>query len=159
SPRSSRETFHRSPRPTRRQRSASGFPPGQLRLQPPAFSARRSVTLPSESRLWRTGRRSSASPVSPRGSCECGNSGATTSNDVGANLTREQRSKTMSRIRRRDTKPEKILRQAVWARGLRGYRLDDRRLPGRPDLAWMRKKVAVFIDGAFWHGHPKAFTP
>jgi DNA mismatch endonuclease (patch repair protein) len=74
------------------------------------------------------------------------------------NLTREQRSKTMSRIRRRDTKPERILREAVWARGLRGYRLDDRRLPGRPDIAWTRKKVAVFIDGAFWHGHPKAFT-
>lgn len=75
------------------------------------------------------------------------------------NLTKEQRSKTMSRIRRRDTKPEKLLRQAVWERGLRGYRLDDRRLPGRPDLAWTRKRVAVFIDGAFWHGHPKAFTP
>jgi DNA mismatch endonuclease (patch repair protein) len=74
------------------------------------------------------------------------------------NLTKEQRSKTMSRIRRRDTKPELLLRRAIWARGLRGYRLDDRRLPGRPDLAWTRSKVAVFIDGAFWHGHPSAFT-
>jgi DNA mismatch endonuclease, patch repair protein len=74
------------------------------------------------------------------------------------NLTKEQRSKTMSRIRRRDTKPELLLRRAIWARGLRGYRVDDRRLPGRPDLAWTRKKVAVFIDGAFWHGHPSAFT-
>jgi DNA mismatch endonuclease (patch repair protein) len=78
---------------------------------------------------------------------------------VADNLTKEQRSKTMSRIRRRDTKPEKLLRQAAWRRGLRGYRLDDRRLPGRPDLAWTRTRVAVFIDGAFWHGHPKAFTP
>jgi DNA mismatch endonuclease (patch repair protein) len=75
------------------------------------------------------------------------------------NLTQEQRSKTMSRIRRRDTRPEKVMRQGVWARGLRGYRLDDGRLPGRPDLAWGRKKVAVFVDGAFWHGHPSAFTP
>ena len=73
------------------------------------------------------------------------------------NLTKEQRSKTMSRIRRRDTKPELLLRQALWARGVRGYRLDDKRLPGRPDLAWTRKKVAVFVDGAFWHGHPSAF--
>jgi DNA mismatch endonuclease, patch repair protein len=73
------------------------------------------------------------------------------------NLTKEQRSKTMSRIRRRDTVPEKLLRGAVWAKGLRGYRLDDRRLPGRPDIAWTRKKVAVFVDGAFWHGHPSAF--
>jgi DNA mismatch endonuclease (patch repair protein) len=64
----------------------------------------------------------------------------------------------MSRIRRRDTKPERLIRKALWARGLRGYRLDDRRLPGRPDLAWTRKRVAVFIDGAFWHGHPSAFT-
>jgi len=74
------------------------------------------------------------------------------------NLTKAQRSMTMSRIRRRDTKPELLLRRAVWARGLRGYRLDDRRLPGRPDLVWTRKKVAVFVDGAFWHGHPAAFT-
>ena len=75
------------------------------------------------------------------------------------NLSKEQRSMTMSRIRRRDTKPELLLRHAVWARGLRGYRLDDRRLPGRPDLAWTRKKVAIFVVGAFWHGLPKAFTP
>jgi DNA mismatch endonuclease (patch repair protein) len=75
------------------------------------------------------------------------------------NLTKEQRSKTMSRIRRRDTKPELLLRKAVWARGLRGYRLDDRRFPGRPDIAWPRRRVAVFVDGAFWHGHPTAFTP
>lgn len=65
----------------------------------------------------------------------------------------------MSRIRRRDTEPEKLLRRAVWERGLRGYRIDVRVLPGRPDLAWTRKRVAVFVDGAFWHGHPKAFTP
>jgi DNA mismatch endonuclease, patch repair protein len=65
----------------------------------------------------------------------------------------------MSRIRRRDTKPELLLRRALWSRGLRGYRLDVRTLPGRPDLVWARKRVAVFVDGAFWHGHPSAFTP
>lgn len=75
------------------------------------------------------------------------------------NLTRQQRSLTMSRIRRRDTTPELLLRRAVWARGLRGYRLDSRALPGRPDLAWNRHRVAVFVDGAFWHGHPSAYTP
>jgi DNA mismatch endonuclease (patch repair protein) len=78
---------------------------------------------------------------------------------MGDNLTKEQRSRTMSRIRRRDTKPELLLRRAVWSRGLRGYRLDLRALPGRPDLAWTRRRVAVFVDGAFWHGHPSAFTP
>jgi DNA mismatch endonuclease (patch repair protein) len=75
------------------------------------------------------------------------------------NLTREQRSKTMSRIRRRDTRPELALRRAVWAEGFRGYRIDRANLPGRPDLAWGRAKVAVFVDGAFWHGHPSAYTP
>lgn len=73
------------------------------------------------------------------------------------NLTKAQRSYTMSRIRRRDTLPELMLRRAVWAAGLRGYRIDRRNLPGRPDLSWGVKKVAVFVDGAFWHGHPSAF--
>lgn len=65
----------------------------------------------------------------------------------------------MSRIRRRDTGPELLLRRAAWSAGLRGYRVDRRNLPGRPDLAWGRAKVAVFVDGAFWHGHPSAYTP
>jgi DNA mismatch endonuclease, patch repair protein len=75
------------------------------------------------------------------------------------NLTREQRARTMARIRRRDTGPELALRRAVWALGWRGYRVDDGRLPGRPDLAWGRARVAVFVDGKFWHGHPPAFKP
>ena len=65
----------------------------------------------------------------------------------------------MARIRRRDTKPELKLRSALWAAGLRGYRVDRATLPGRPDLSWGRQRVAVFVDGAFWHGHPSAFTP
>jgi DNA mismatch endonuclease (patch repair protein) len=75
------------------------------------------------------------------------------------NLTEEQRSYAMSRIRRRDTLPELMLRRAVWKAGLRGYRIDRRNLPGRPDISWGSKRVAVFVDGAFWHGHPSAFTP
>ena len=73
------------------------------------------------------------------------------------NLTKEQRSYAMSRIGRRDTVPELMLRKAVWSAGLRGYRIDRKNLPGRPDLAWGVKRVAVFVDGAFWHGHPSAF--
>ena len=65
----------------------------------------------------------------------------------------------MSRIRRRDTKPELLLRKALWARGLRGYRLDTANLPGRPDLTWWRARLVVFVDGAFWHGHSSAFKP
>ncbi len=75
------------------------------------------------------------------------------------NLTKAQRSYAMSRIRRRDTLPELMLRRAVWKAGLRGYRIDRRNLPGRPDLSWGVGRVAVFVDGAFWHGHPSAFTP
>jgi DNA mismatch endonuclease (patch repair protein) len=78
---------------------------------------------------------------------------------VADNLNAEQRSRAMWRIRRKDTQPELILRRALWALGLRGYRVDDRRLPGRPDIAWSRRQVAVFVDGAFWHGHASAYTP
>lgn len=63
----------------------------------------------------------------------------------------------MARIKARDTQPELLLRRELWGRGLRGYRLSVRSLPGRPDLSWKARKVAVFVDGAFWHGHPSAF--
>lgn len=66
---------------------------------------------------------------------------------------------TMARIRRRDTKPELALRTALRARGLRGYRIDRKSLPGRPDVSFGRARVAVFVDGSFWHGHPTAYTP
>jgi DNA mismatch endonuclease (patch repair protein) len=63
------------------------------------------------------------------------------------------RSYNMSRIGSRDTKPELRLRKLLWQRGLRGYRVHAK-LPGKPDLAWGRGKVAVFVDGCFWHGCP-----
>ena len=75
------------------------------------------------------------------------------------NLTVEQRSRAMSRIRGRDTGPELLLRRELWRRGHRGYRLNVHKLPGRPDVAWRKRRVAVFVDGAFWHGHPSAYTP
>ena len=67
------------------------------------------------------------------------------------NLTREQRSFTMSRIRSKDSTPELSVRRLVHARGLR-YRKHMKGLPGRPDLVFARAKVAVFVDGDFWHG-------
>lgn len=63
------------------------------------------------------------------------------------------RSFNMSRIRSRDTKPELLLRRLLWAAGLRGYRLH-KNLPGKPDIVYSRAKVAVFVDGCFWHGCP-----
>lgn len=66
--------------------------------------------------------------------------------------TTPQRSKIMSKIRGKDTKPEKLLRQGLWRRGFR-YRIHARFLPGRPDIAFIKEKVAIFIDGEFWHGY------
>lgn len=65
----------------------------------------------------------------------------------------------MSRIRSRDTKPELALRRALWEAGLRGWRCHPKTVPGKPDLAFTRWHVAVFVDGRFWHGHPRFFTP
>lgn len=64
---------------------------------------------------------------------------------------------TMQGNRRRDTKPEMAVRRAVHALGLR-YRVDARPLAGlnrRADLVFTRSKVAVFIDGCYWHGCPQ----
>jgi len=66
--------------------------------------------------------------------------------------TPEQRQRNMSRIRGRDTKPELLIRRGLHARGLR-YRLQERTLPGRPDLVFPRYHVALFVNGCFWHGH------
>lgn len=63
----------------------------------------------------------------------------------------------MARIRSRDTGPELMLRRGLWAAGTRGWRCH-RNLPGKPDLAFGPARIAVFVDGAFWHGHPDHFT-
>lgn len=67
------------------------------------------------------------------------------------NMTVAQRSRTMSRIRSRDTQPELVIRKLLHARGLR-YRTHVAALPGCPDVVFRTPKVAVFIDGDFWHG-------
>ena len=69
------------------------------------------------------------------------------------------RSRTMAKVRSRDTKPEVALRRGLWAAGVRGWRCHRRNLPGRPDLAFGRARLAVFVDGAFWHGHPSKYWP
>ena len=62
------------------------------------------------------------------------------------------RSAVMSRIRSRDTKPEMAVRRALHAAGLR-YRLHRKDLPGRPDLVFPSRRVALFVHGCFWHQH------
>jgi DNA mismatch endonuclease (patch repair protein) len=59
----------------------------------------------------------------------------------------------MSRIRPRNTGPERRLRSALWAAGLR-FRIHAATPVGRPDIVFPSRKVAVFIDGCFWHGCP-----
>jgi len=65
----------------------------------------------------------------------------------------------MAAIRGKDTKPELALRLALRQAGATGYRVHRRDLPGRPDIAFIRWKVAVFVDGVFWHGHPEHWNP
>lgn len=57
--------------------------------------------------------------------------------------------------KKRDTKPELLLRRVLWASGLR-YRIDLDSLPGRPDIVVASARVAVFCDGDFWHGRDLA---
>ncbi|KVN33478.1 very short patch repair endonuclease [Burkholderia ubonensis] len=67
------------------------------------------------------------------------------------NLTPQQRSLTMSRIRSRDTKVEMMVRRALHLRGHR-YRVNAGWLPGKPDIVFTKLRLVVFIDGDFWHG-------
>ena len=67
-------------------------------------------------------------------------------------LTPTQRSRCMSLIRGKDTKPEILVRKGLHAHGFR-FRLQDRKLPGRPDIVLPKYGVAIMVNGCFWHGH------
>lgn len=66
--------------------------------------------------------------------------------------TTPERSKRMSNIRNKNTQPEIILRKALWSGGIR-YRINVTTLPGKPDIVIKKKKMAIFVDGEFWHGY------
>ena len=68
----------------------------------------------------------------------------------------EIRSMIMSHIRGKDTKPEIAVRRTVWGMGIR-YRLHSGMVPGTPDLSNRSSKLAVFVDGCFWHGCPRCY--
>ena len=72
------------------------------------------------------------------------------------NLTPEQRKKSMSAIRSKNTQAELALRKGLWAEGIR-YRIHYT-VPGKPDIAFPSKKLAVFVDGCFWHKCPDCFS-
>lgn len=62
------------------------------------------------------------------------------------------RSYNMSRIRCRNTKPEIIVRKYLFSNGFR-YRINYRKLPGKPDIVLPKYKSVIFVNGCFWHGH------
>ncbi|GHT39850.1 hypothetical protein AGMMS49965_07090 [Bacteroidia bacterium] len=67
----------------------------------------------------------------------------------------------MSKIRSKNTKPELKLRKALFARGFR-YRVNDTKLPGKPDIVLLKYKTVIFLHGCFWHKHEGckyAYTP
>ena len=67
-------------------------------------------------------------------------------------MTPEQRFKCMSHNRAKNTGPELSLRHALWRQGFR-YRINDKRLPGRPDIVLPKYRTVIFVHGCFWHGH------
>lgn len=67
-------------------------------------------------------------------------------------FTKEQRSKIMSAIKSKDTKEEVLLAKALWHKGYR-YRKNDKKVFGNPDLTFKKLKIAIFVDGEFFHGH------
>ncbi|MBJ6367618.1 very short patch repair endonuclease [Snuella sedimenti] len=73
-------------------------------------------------------------------------------NEASGFYTTKKRSKIMSKIRSKNTKPELLFRKTLWAKGIR-YRVDSKQLPGRPDISIKKYKLAIFIDGEFWHGY------
>lgn len=66
--------------------------------------------------------------------------------------TTPARSKQMSRIRFKNSKPEMVLRRALWNMGIR-FRIHSKDLPGHPDVVIHKYRIAVFVDGEFWHGY------
>jgi DNA mismatch endonuclease (patch repair protein) len=69
------------------------------------------------------------------------------------NLSCEQRTVAMRRVKAKNTFPEVAVRQLLRAAGEIGYRLHRKDLPGKPDIAFIGRKLAIFVHGCFWHGH------
>ncbi len=76
------------------------------------------------------------------------------------NRSKEARSKNMSHIPNKNTKPEEIVRKYLFSRGFR-YRKNVYYLPGKPDIVLPKYKTVVFVNGCFWHAHKgcKWFVP
>ena len=66
--------------------------------------------------------------------------------------TKEEISRNMKSNKSKDTSPELLLRKELWRRGLR-YRKNCKSVIGKPDIVFLRKQIAVFVDGRMWHGY------
>lgn len=73
-------------------------------------------------------------------------------NEESGFYTTKERSKHMSKIRGKGTKPELLFRKSFWHKGFR-YRINYKKLIGKPDIVFKKYKTIVFVDGEFWHGH------
>ena len=73
-------------------------------------------------------------------------------------LTPQQRHYNMAAIHGKDTKPEMVVRKWLWGNGFR-YRLNHKRLPGKPDIVLLKYRTCIFVNGCFWHGHLVAMPP
>ncbi|MEO6327490.1 MAG: very short patch repair endonuclease [Ginsengibacter sp.] len=71
----------------------------------------------------------------------------------------EATSRIMSANKGKNTNPEILLRKGLWQKNVKGYRLHPKRIPGRPDIAFIHKKIAIFINGCFWHRCPHCKLP
>jgi DNA mismatch endonuclease (patch repair protein) len=60
----------------------------------------------------------------------------------------------MSGNKAKDTQPELLVRQALCRYGLRGYRLHPKQVPGKPDICYISRKIAIFVNGCYWHRCP-----
>jgi DNA mismatch endonuclease (patch repair protein) len=67
-------------------------------------------------------------------------------------ITTKKRSDLMRKIKSKNTTPEIKLRKALWSQGVR-YRIKNKSIPGKPDIVIKKYKLAVFVDGEFWHGY------
>lgn len=72
-------------------------------------------------------------------------------------FSRDVRSKIMSSIRSKNTKPELVIRRMLWSKGKR-YRVHDPTVLGKPDITNRKRRIAVFIDGCFWHGCNRCYV-
>lgn len=73
-------------------------------------------------------------------------------NEASGFYTSKKRSKIMSKIKSKNSKPELLFRKALWAKGIR-YRINNKTLPGKPDISIKKYNLIIFIDGEFWHGY------